>query len=272
MVTMKRIVLRGLLIVAVGCTCLFSYGLVTGTKNVLYPKKVEIQKLAVEKQEKPSVDEQLQVVSLGDSLTRGVGDDQGLGYVGRFRNELTSTFNQDVVVANLAVSGAKTTDLLAQLQKEGVQYTVKQADMLLLTIGGNDLFPGASKLQQLDLKTYKPDTESFIKNAKEILTIVRSLNKEAPVYWLSLYDPFEAVDGLEGSSTFVIEWNKELEQLATTYEGIYVIPTFDLFHGKSKDLLYTDHFHPNHEGYNLMADRLLQKVTSQLDLQQGGSK
>jgi lysophospholipase L1-like esterase len=269
---MRRIALRGLIIVAIGCTGLFSYGLVTGAKSVLYPTGATIEKLAVEKKEKTSPNEPIQAVALGDSLTRGVGDDKGLGYVGRFRDELTSTWKQEAVVANLAISGAKTTDLLAQLQKEGVQYTIKQADMLMLTIGGNDLFPGANKIQQIDLKTYDADIDSFIANAKKILTTLRSLNEDAPIYWLGLYDPFEDVEGLNGSSAFVLDWNKAIEHLSTTYEDVYVVSMFDLFHGKGKDLLYTDHFHPNKEGYRLMADRLVQKVTSQLDLQEGGDQ
>nr|WP_188389895.1 GDSL-type esterase/lipase family protein [Priestia taiwanensis] len=268
-VAMKQILLRGVIVVAVLCTGLFGYGLVTGARSVLYPTGAAIEKLQIEKKER-ATDEPLQVVSLGDSLTRGVGDDKGLGYIGRFRDEMATVWKQELEVANLAVSGEKAPDLLAQLKKEGVQYTVKQADMLVLTIGGNDLFPGASKLQQLDLKTYKADIDSFTKNTKEILTTLRTLNEQAPIYWLGLYDPFEEVEGLDGSSQFVVEWNKALEHIATTYEDVYVIPTFDLFHGKGKDFLYTDHFHPNKEGYRLMAERLTQKVTSQLNLQKGG--
>ena len=30
----------------------------------------------------------LQIVSLGDSLTRGVGDKEGIGYVGRMKEDL----------------------------------------------------------------------------------------------------------------------------------------------------------------------------------------
>ncbi|MDR4410598.1 lipase, partial [Bacillus anthracis] len=47
---------------------------------------------------------------------------------------------------------------------------------------------------------------------------------------------------------------------------------FDLFQTRGKDLLYSDHFHPNEEGYTYMADRLVQNVVSKLKLEQEGEK
>ncbi|MEH7657418.1 lipase, partial [Bacillus velezensis] len=41
---------------------------------------------------------------------------------------------------------------------------------------------------------------------------------------------------------------------------------------RGKDLLYSDHFHPNEIGYTYMADRLVQNVVSKLKLEQGGVK
>ncbi len=37
-------------------------------------------------------------------------------------------------------------DLLKQIESNGAQYSIKQADVIVLTIGGNDLFPGWESL------------------------------------------------------------------------------------------------------------------------------
>ena len=52
-------------------------------------------------------------------------------------------------------------DLLKQIESSGAQYSIKQADVIVLTIGGNDLFPGWESLGKIDLETYRPDTETF---------------------------------------------------------------------------------------------------------------
>jgi lysophospholipase L1-like esterase len=52
---------------------------------------------------------------------------------------------------------------------------------------------------------------------------------------------------------------------------VYIVPTYDLFQGRTKDLLFSDHFHPNNKGYTLMANRLLQDVVSQFNIAAKGA-
>lgn len=261
-----------ILFVALASFCLFAYGFITSVNDVLNPKTSKltpaVQKEIKGKQRK----ETLQVVSLGDSLTRGVGDKEGIGYIGRMKNDLQTKYKQKVALTNLAVSGAKMPDLLKQMESSGTGYAIKQADVLVLTIGGNDLFPGWESLGNLDLTTYHPDTATFQANAKKILEQLRSLNPNSPIFWIGLYNPFEDVEELKGSSPIVVDWNGSLEKLALSYSNVYVVPTFDLFQNHGKDLLYSDHFHPNEAGYTLIADRLLQNVVGHLELAGGEKK
>ena len=39
----------------------------------------------------------LQIVSLGDSLTRGVGDKEGIGYVGRMKEDLQKIISKNCI-------------------------------------------------------------------------------------------------------------------------------------------------------------------------------
>ena len=105
-------------------------------------------------------------------------------------------------------------DLLKQIESSGAQYSIKQADVIVLTIGGNDLFPGWESLGKIDLETYRPDTETFQNEAKKIIEEIRKLNTDSPIFWLGLYNPFEDVEDLKGSSNIVVDWNASLEKLA----------------------------------------------------------
>ncbi len=139
-------------------------------------------------------------------------------------------------------------------------------------MGGNDLFPGWESLEKIDLETYRPDTEMFQNQARKIITEIRKLNADSPIFWLGLYNPFEDVEDLKGSSNIVVDWNAALEKIAVSHKNVYIVPTFDLFQNRGKELLYSDHFHPNEIGYSYMADRLVQNVVSKLKLQGGGAK
>ncbi|WP_142329115.1 SGNH/GDSL hydrolase family protein [Bacillus cereus] len=269
---MRSKVVKVILLITIASFCLFAYGFVSGVNDVLNPKASNLIKKAdvVTKEKKKTGT--LQIVSLGDSLTRGVGDKEGIGYVGRMKEDLQKDYKQKIALTNLAVSGAKMPDLLKQIESNGAQYSIKQADVIVLTIGGNDLFPGWESLGKIDLETYRPDTETFQNEAKKIIEEIRKLNTDSPIFWLGLYNPFEDVEDLKGSSNIVVDWNASLEKLALNDKNVYITPTFDLFQNRGKDLLYSDHFHPNEVGYTYMAERLVQNVVSKLKLEQGGVK
>ncbi|MEK4604661.1 SGNH/GDSL hydrolase family protein [Bacillus sp. FSL L8-0099] len=269
---MRSKVVKVILLITIASFCLFAYGFVSGVNDVLNPKASSlIKKTDVVAKEKKKTGT-LQVVSLGDSLTRGVGDKEGIGYIGRMKEDLQKDYKQKVALTNLAVSGAKMPDLLKQIESSGAQYSIKQADVIVLTIGGNDLFPGWESLGKIDLETYRPDTETFQNEAKKIIEQIRKLNTDSPIFWLGLYNPFEDVEDLKGSSNIVVDWNASLEKLALNDKNVYITPIFDLFQNRGKDLLYSDHFHPNEVGYTYMAERLVQNVVSKLKLEQGGVK
>ncbi|MDA1536195.1 MULTISPECIES: SGNH/GDSL hydrolase family protein [unclassified Bacillus cereus group] len=269
---MRSKVVKVILLITIASFCLFAYGFVSGVNDVLNPKASNlIKKTDVVVKEKKKTGT-LQIVSLGDSLTRGVGDKEGIGYVGRMKEDLQKDYKQKIALTNLAVSGAKMPDLLKQIESNGAQYSIKQADVIVLTIGGNDLFPGWESLGKIDLETYRPDTETFQNEAKKIIEEIRKLNTDSPIFWLGLYNPFEDVEDLKGSSNIVVDWNASLEKLALNDKNVYITPTFDLFQNRGKDLLYSDHFHPNEVGYTYMAERLVQNVVSKLKLEQGGVK
>lgn len=264
---MKKWLLSLIVLIATLSFFLFLTGFILGSKDVLYPKPSVVHNLEIEdKQEAHTQDGKLRMVGLGDSLTRGVGDSEGLGYVGRFANMLKEDGQQKVILANLAVSGAKTSNLIKQLDTTGVQYAIAEADMIVLTIGGNDLNPGWDQLGTIDLTKYQGDIETFTKNVHSILDQLRSFNKDAAIYWLGLYNPFEEIVELKGSAENILRWNAALEAIALEYNDVFIIPTYDLFLKQTKQLLSKDYFHPNDEGHELMAERLLQKAILQLGL------
>ncbi|WP_129727412.1 SGNH/GDSL hydrolase family protein [Ectobacillus funiculus] len=263
---MRPIMIKVLLAVMAVSLGLFLYGFIVGANDVLNPKASSMPKAGEEATKVKKNDKNLQLVSLGDSLTRGVGDKEAIGYIGRVRNHLESEYQQKTSLANLAVSGAKMPDLLKQLADKGVQYSIKQADVIVFTIGGNDLFPGWEALGNLDLTKYRPDEATFQANAKNIIELIRKVNPDCPIFWIGLYNPFEDVPELSGSSAVVVNWNASLERTALEFSNVHIIPVFDLFHSRGKELLYSDHFHPNEKGYALVANRLLQDLVSQLGI------
>lgn len=200
-------------------------------------------------------DQAYRVVGLGDSLTRGFGDPEGQGYGGKLANLLREG-GQEVVYDNLGVNGQTAPQLVSLLQQQDVQAKVKTARLLLVSIGGNDLFRGGETLSNLEsTRTASLQTE-YNKQLKTILTRLRELNPNATITLIGLYNPFIELQNSAVTSKIVRDWNYAAGETLAAFPKTMLVPTFDLFQFQSKDVLYIDQFHPNANGYELMAERI----------------
>jgi len=196
------------------------------------------------------------LVALGDSLTRGTGDESGKGYVGLVTDDLKDRFGKEISVHNLGVSGAVSSELKDQIKQKGIKRQLGSADAIMLTIGGNDLFQGGQTLMDIEAAGIEDIQKKYLQNLKDVFTTIRTVNTQATVYMIGLYNPFIELEDNETTSSIVREWNFQTENLASSFTNIVFVPTYDIFQLSVNDYLYTDKFHPNKEGYKLIAKRI----------------
>ena len=88
--------------------------------------------------------------------------------------------------------------LLPKLDDKGIQYALKQANVIMLSIGGNDIFQGgglmdgAADSDELELEPAK--LMAALPQASErlqaILEKIRAINPDARIVYIGLYHPF----------------------------------------------------------------------------------
>ncbi|MCM3572478.1 SGNH/GDSL hydrolase family protein [Mesobacillus subterraneus] len=201
------------------------------------------------------------VVALGDSLTRGTGDDTGKGYIGYLVDELEEKSKEKITIHNFGVKGYRSNQLLDQLKQGEIQRTIQGADYILITIGGNDLFQSGQTFLQMDEQQIAQAKESYLKKLASILKELRTMNDSAVIFHIGLYNPFIDLNDSELTTKVVRDWNYDTNQLLDQNEKSVFVPTFDLFQLSVNDYLYTDKFHPNAEGYRLIAERVASLIT-----------
>ncbi|HTS01094.1 MAG TPA: GDSL-type esterase/lipase family protein [Thermoanaerobaculia bacterium] len=204
------------------------------------------------------------IVALGDSLTRGAGDAPGGGgYPERVAAALRRT-GLTVSVENLGVDGAETGDLLRNVSEPEAQRAIAGAQLILMSIGGNDLshsirgaaLPGEAAAES---DPTGPALRAASLNLRRILSSVREANGSSPIRILGLYDPFpESFDRKIARET-LLKWNVALEEASYAVPNTLVVPTADVFDGRP-DRLAADRFHPGAEGYGEIAARVLQTL------------
>ncbi|MGE6488597.1 SGNH/GDSL hydrolase family protein [Paenisporosarcina sp. NPDC076898] len=198
----------------------------------------------------------ISIVALGDSLTRGTGDSTGKGYVQYMLDELKSNTKQKVELSNLAIKGFTSQQLLKQLEQKEIQSQLSDSNLIVMTIGANDLFQGGESLSHLDQSIISSLEKNYLGNLKKIFDTIRIINPEATVFHVGIYNPFIELPNSEKTSEAVRRWNFVTADLAASYKKIVVVPTFDLFEINVNNNLSSDKFHPNSNGYKLVGNRV----------------
>jgi lysophospholipase L1-like esterase len=233
------------LLVSLAATAVFAYGFAaflrgdTGSPVDIAPAPAATTAAA------PAM---LTPIILGDSLARGAGDETGLGIAGRLDQELKRRGVRARRTYNLGVNGARTADLLRQLDSTNVQQLLRDANVIVISIGGNDLWGGS------DWRTAPPpDPEKAMTDVLEriasVVDRVREVNPKARVFFVGLYSPMGRV-----LAPYVARWNARMLERFGGDGDFTVVQTADLF--SHRDRLALDRFHPNGEGYGLIARRI----------------
>lgn len=221
-------------------------------------------------------------VAIGDSLTKGVGDstNQG-GFVPLLAQSLTNETGLEFKAINYGVSGNTSSQILSRIrEKKEIRKDLKQAQLLTITVGGNDLRKAILEdTSNLDLDRFEKASKTYEKNLKQIIELARKDNPDLPVYVVGIYNPlYLNFPDLTELQTLVDQWNQRTEETLSAYHGVYFVPINDLLYkgidGKSgvteselgketvtNDALYDeDSFHPNHTGYEIMKEAVLEKI------------
>ena len=256
---MKRILFIVLLtaLTLTGCSSSFIFG-----KEEATPREPS----AFTKYQVPPnfVPDALIVTALGDSLSQGVGDTESRGgYVGRVATEISDWPGvRNAIVDNTAKRGRRSDQLLAMFQKETLTGPLSEADYVLMTIGGNDVMRIVKRdLFALNVDAFMDELVLYENRYRTIFASVRSINPTVPIVAIGIYNPFSLVtDEVEEFDEIIQAYNDTMEEIVEEDPLACFVPVSDLFVGNDNLVYHSDFFHPNSKGYDLMSERVLERM------------
>ena len=239
---------------ATAAMCVFAYGFV----SYLAGQRGEpVDFLPRPAAAAPAANRLVAPVILGDSLARGAGDERGLGISGRLDAELRRRGIRAARTTNLGVNGARTRDLLRQLDSTNVQNIIRSSNTIIVSIGGNDLW-GGTDWRNVSTTEAESRMNDVLGRVDQVIVRIRAVNPRARIFFIGLYNPFVTSPGGKELTSLVNRWNARLlEELGDDPE-FTLVATSDLF--SHRDRLSADRFHPGGEGYELIARRIAEGV------------
>jgi len=179
------------------------------------------------------------IAVLGDSVAHGAGDESGRGGIaGRLG------------AMNFGVNGARTANVLDLLRHDDVRDALRSADLVVVSIGGNDLF-GDTIARVATLLAPSLAMERATDRVALIVDRIHDANPAARIVLLGLYDPY----GKPALDEQVARWDAHLIARFAADRAVDVVRIADLFAYTAR-LSPLDHFHPSSEAYGLIAARI----------------
>ncbi|MGP4079709.1 GDSL-type esterase/lipase family protein [Pseudalkalibacillus sp. R45] len=206
-----------------------------------------------------TVIEDVHIVALGDSLTKGSGDKTKEGYIQPVARYIQENSDDLVSLKNFGIHGLPSDKLAAKMDEEEVQDHIREADHVFITIGGNDILNIVEyNFFSLNMDLFETGQQRYRKNLFVIVQTIRTLNPNANIYLVSMFNPFhnffqdiKEVDGV------INDWNSTAKTVAEINDNTLYVPIDDLFIEEGSEKLFAnDKLHPNQEGYLKMADRI----------------
>ncbi|TDL34804.1 GDSL family lipase [Jeotgalibacillus sp. S-D1] len=209
------------------------------------------------------------IVSLGDSLTAGVGDSKELGgYVPLLEKSLEDKEEfGEVTIANYGKRGNRSDQLLKRVkEEEEIRSSINEADSVIITVGGNDVMKVfRSNFPSLTFDDFIAAQVQFEERLTNIFSEIRTINPNASIVLMGIYNPFIMLSSdIEEMGVIVNEWNETAESIAGQWDNTAFVQISDIFSETEENLLYTDYFHPNDAGYRLIAGRIEQGLLTVL--------
>lgn len=226
----------------------------------------------------------LNIVTLGDSLTQGDGDESGLNGFPTRLADLIAVQRPGTQVINLGKSGWTSNDLIHGVN--GEPATLPQAlnakpDIVLVWIGSNNLWylyeygpdPITTEAEQQDLEDFTASMDSILgqlsgSGAKIFVALLDDQSKRPVV--ANPPNPAEPAfsattpDDLARMSEHVSALNEIIIMKAASYAAV----TVDFYHTDiftNPATLYSDGNHPNIAGYELITDIWYTAIKPYLD-------
>ncbi|WP_336634762.1 GDSL-type esterase/lipase family protein [Lysinibacillus fusiformis] len=204
---------------------------------------------------------QLHYLALGDSLTDGVGDEYNQdGYVGRLTDSLlTWPSISEVDVDNRGKRGRRSDQLLKLVKKGHYDEELQQAQLISLTMGGNDVMKVVKQdLFNLKRDAFDKELRTYKQRYSKIVEGIRAKNPTVPILLIGFYNPFSIVTNEANEfDTIITEWNNVIEEVASEDSNACYVSVEDLFDSNEELVYHTDFFHPNAKGYEKMTERIL---------------
>ncbi|HBW34311.1 GDSL-type esterase/lipase family protein [Desulfosporosinus sp. BICA1-9] len=196
---------------------------------------------------------------LGDSVAKGTGDEKNKGFSSYLPDYFNNNTSKEIIIDNAGIDGLESIGLLEQLQSRRLEKTISESDLILVSIGGNDVRNILSMNDLAKDDAFKVRLDNSLSSLEQTLKVLRTTNPNSNVAVLGLYNPYAKATSVE-DTRLLNTWNYNVQQLVEEDQRAIFIPTNDLLKFNLDRYIAKDGLHPNSAGYQALSNRISKSV------------
>ncbi len=206
-------------------------------------------------------------VLLGDSIAQGfgLGEEPADWYALGYGKIIADANGYDYV--NHAIGGHTTYNLNARLQEDAVIKDVAEADIIAVSIGGNNFLLGGLYQMIIEALLFKKYdladkiADEFYVDFGLALDKIKAINPDAQLMVQTLYNPRDDIFG-EVYQYAVDLLNSNIRKIAEERKGAYIIVDVYTPFVVHTEYIQDDQIHPNETGHYVIAAEYLKVLKS----------
>ena len=199
-------------------------------------------------------------VVLGDSIAYGSGlSNPRKAVYGKIVAD-TNGYSYD----NFAIPGHTTQNLLRRMQEEQVKTAISEADIISISIGGNNFLLGNlnallyDAIVKEDYARFDEITDSFYKDLREIVETIRQMNPDTAILLQTIYNPQTGYIG-EVYQQAANRFNEKFRQYVAEHPDVLLVEVAQVLTDSDRDFA-EDRIHPSAVGNEKIAKAVLQTL------------
>ncbi|NLC65699.1 MAG: hypothetical protein GX752_02000 [Clostridium sp.] len=198
------------------------------------------------------------ILVIGDSIGFGIGDTNNRGIGLRYKELIKDNNSKKIIVTNISVPGHESKDLALLIKDKENISKISSADLIIISIGGNDLNRTEYKDNSSLELNYTKTLETYKNNLVSVLNKIRSANLNAQIAMIGLYNPSMKENLIE--TRLILNWNYQTRLILNEYNKAFYIASYEKFQNHLEEYLSEDMFHPSSKGYEVITKELYEII------------
>jgi lysophospholipase L1-like esterase len=209
---------------------------------------------------------QIHHLAIGDSIIRGWGASKNEDIVSQFSRKLEHQTHKEIIFQNNGINGITSGELNKLVQEGKFDEEIKNADIVTLNVGGNDILRVVKKTKDFysAVKTFEELQSHFSTNLEQIANRISTLNPEVTLVFLELYNPLSVDNKMYTIADKLLPtWNLNIYETANRYPSSVVIETTKVINSKKLQNISQDGVHPSSAGYSAISEEMIDQLIRQ---------